>query len=101
MVWPHCQQRTTGPLYHPSPQWGGEENGKKKAEFLGWNEDKFNRIAKELNNNNSNTDKKNIQNKGIHRATLSLPNAQQLPSHGSPPSWPALPLSTQHDSTWY
>jgi len=29
------QQRTTWSLYHPSPHWGGEENGKKKAKLVG------------------------------------------------------------------
>jgi len=26
-------------LYHPSPQWGWEENGKKKVKFLGRDKD--------------------------------------------------------------
>ena len=32
---PSQQQRTTRLLYRPSPQWGGEENGKKKAKLMG------------------------------------------------------------------
>jgi len=30
------QQRTKQSLYRPSPGWGGEENWKKKAKFMGW-----------------------------------------------------------------
>jgi len=54
----------------------------------------------EVNSNNSNTDKKNIQNKGIHRATLSLPNAdaQQLPS---PIHLPPASSPPQHPAWWH
>jgi len=57
------QQRTTQSLYHPSPHWGGEENGKNKAKTYGSGQGQFNRTENEANSTNNNTDKENIQNK--------------------------------------
>jgi len=36
---PIRKQRTTWPLYHLSPWWCREDNGKKKAKLVGWNKD--------------------------------------------------------------
>jgi len=33
------QQRTMQLLHHPSPHWGEEEKGKKKAKLVGWDKD--------------------------------------------------------------
>jgi len=79
----------------PLPWLPGEENGKEKAKFVGQDKDSFNTIAKEENNNNNNTAKNNIQNKGIHRASLSPPNAQHAPELRSTSPQPASPPQHQ------
>jgi len=87
-------------LYHHFPLWGGEENWKKKAKLVGWDEGslaeqqmkqtvttiiKIRRIYKKA--------------KGRHRATPSLPDAQHAPEPQLTSPWPAPPLRTGHDGT--
>jgi len=79
----------------PPLGWGGEREEKGKTRGSGWGQ--FNRTANEANSNNSNTDKKNIQNSGTHAATLShrsTPSgsraANHLPPGQLPPSAPSM-----------
>jgi len=94
------QQRATWLLGCPSPHWGVEENGKKKAKTLGSGEGQFNRTANEAKSNDNNTDKKNIQNKqriaqnNSHRPVpCMLPSRNKLP-HGQLPH--SAPRMTAH-----
>jgi len=87
-------------LYYPSPQWGGEENGKEKAKLMGWDKDSL--IERQRKRIVTPPPPIRIHNnKGTHRATLSPPDAQGAPEPQLTSPKPAPPLSTKHDSTWY
>jgi len=66
-------------LYRPSLRWGGEENGKKKAKLVGQDKGSLTGQQRKLTLTTITNDKQNIQDKGIHRAILSLPDAQCTP----------------------
>ena len=70
------QQRTTQPLNRPFPQQGGEENGKKKAKLVGQNKDSLTEQQRTQTLTAIILIERLYKTKGIHRATLSPPNAQ-------------------------
>jgi len=54
-----------------------------------------------VNSNYNNTDKKNVQNKGIHKAIFSPLYAQHTLEQQLTFAQPAPLLKTEQDVTWY
>jgi len=76
------QQSTVQSLCRPSPCWGGEEHGKKKAKTRGSGKGSLTETANEGKCNNNNTDKENIQKKQQNAQSNShCPMSPVLPSH--------------------
>ena len=98
---PGWQQRTRQFPFHPSPQWGGEENGKKKAKLL--DQDKYSLTEWQRKKTVMTIiPLRRISKTREYTGQLSRLMLSVLLSNGYPPGpWPTLPLSTQHDVTWY
>jgi len=74
---PGQQQRTTGPLYRPSPEWGGEENQKQKAKLTSQGKDSLTEQQRMKTVATIVMIRRIYKKKGIHRAAFSLPDAQR------------------------
>jgi len=96
---PGWQQRTRQFPFHPSPQWGGEENGKKKAKLL--DQDKYSLTEWQRKKTVMTIiPLRRISKTREYTGQLSRLMLSVLLSNGYPPGpWPTLPLSTQHDVT--
>jgi len=89
-------------LYCPSPQWGGEENGKKKGKLVGRDkgslkEQQTKRTVATIILIGRIT--QNKQRKCTEQ--LSPSDALCAPELRFPSTWAAPPPRTQHDCTWY
>jgi len=96
------RQRATRSLYHPSPCWGGQENGKKKEKkFLG--RDKGSLTEQQTKGTVTTTiliRRIHKTNSKMHRGTLTtrcLARSQAMTAF--PPA--SSPTGTQHGGTWY
>jgi len=94
------QPRSTRSLSHPSPRWGGEENGKKKAKLVG--RDKGNLTEQQTKWTVTTTiliKRIHKTNSEMHRATLTTwyPARPRVVTAFPPAS---SPTSTQHGGTW-
>jgi len=79
---PAGNKKAQGHSLTPSHQCNGEKNQKEKAKLTDWDKDSLTEQQKDKNNNDNNTDKKNIQS-----TICSLPNAQFNPElQNYPPS---------------
>jgi len=97
---PGWQQRATWSLYRPSPHLGWEENWKKKAKLVG--RDKGSPTEQQRKKTVTTTILIRIyKNNNTYRATVSLSNAPRAPKPSLTFPWPASPLRTQHECTWY
>ena len=68
-----------------SPRWGGENNWKKKANLVGQGKDSITEQQRKQTATTIILIKRIYKKKETHRATLSPPDAQWLPSRDSPP----------------
>jgi len=89
-------------LYHPSPHWGGEENGKKKEKKLvGWDKGSLTEQQMKATVTTIILIRRIHKTKSkMHRATLTarcLAHSQAATDF--PPA--SSPTGTQHDSPWY
>jgi len=89
------QQRVTQSLYHPSPCWGGEENGKKKEKnIMGWDKGSFTeQQTKRTVTATILIRRTHETNSGMDRATLTVrhPTTSQAATNFNPlassPTW--------------
>jgi len=78
-------------LCHPSPHWGGEENGKKKAKLVGWVKDSLTEQQRKKTVTTAILIRRIYEtNSEIHRATFTArcPACSQAATHFPSPSSP-------------